>query len=304
MKILVTGAYGFLGRECVIQLTSRGHAVITTDRHGEVNLVGDLSDPKFCKTLPDVDTVIHAAAVQYLSKDLPLLKRRSYFYRNNILATKHLCARYSGQSSHFIMISSSMVYRQCGLGLYHTSSNVQEQGVYSWSKICAQSFVDYLENPTATVIPCIIGGPGREGLFRSFIATMTRYRLVIIPGTGKQLIHMVHVKDVAALITLITENRSTGRYNAAAPQPLSIDRWIDEIEDQLNLRAIKRLRLPLLPVRAISALSRYRLLAKEQVLMLGQPHVLSIDESTELGWEPRYSNAMIVREIALYINAI
>lgn len=302
MKILITGAAGFLGRECARQFRENGHLVITTDQKGQVDFLGDLSNILFSQTLPAVDAVIHAAAVQYVSQDLPLFKRKAYFHRNNILATQTICARYAGQPTHFVQVGTSMMYDQIGLEVYLTTSTLKGQGIYSHSKLQAQKFVDQMPNPTATVIPCIIGGRGREGLFRSFVSIMKRYGLVIIPGAGKHLIHMVHVKDVAALIVRIVELRAVGRFNAAAPQPLSINHWIDEIENELNLKNIKRLNLPLLPIHLLSAISGYRLLAREQLLMLAQPHVLSIDESLSLGWKPQYTNAQIVREIAQYIS--
>ena len=302
MKILITGAAGFLGQECVRQFRENGHLIITTDRHGQVDFLGDLADASFCQTLPLVDAVIHSAAVQYVSQDLPLFKREAYFHRNNIMATQAICARYTDQTTHFVHVGTSMMYDQIGLEVYRTTSTLKGQGVYSHSKLQAQMFVNQLPNPTATVIPCIIGGRGREGLFRSFISMMKRYGIVVFPGTGTHLIHMVHVKDVAALIVRIVESQAIGRFNAAAPQPLSINQWVDEIENELNLKNIKRLNLPLFPIHLLSALSGHRLLAREQLLMLAQTHVLSIDESLRLGWKPHYTNAQIVREIAQYIS--
>ncbi len=302
MKVLITGAGGFLGQECAEQLAAKGHQIVTTDRKGQVDLLGDLADPAFVNTLPAVDAVVHAAAVQYVSQDLPLFRRAAYFRRNNILATQAICQRYSCQATHFVHVATSMMYDQIGLDVYRTTSKLKGQGVYSRSKLESQKFVDQLPNPTATVIPCIIGGRGREGLFRSFVSMMKRYGLVTFPGSGKHLTHMVHVKDVAGLILQIIETKAVGRFNAAAPQPLSINQWIDEIQDELKLKNIKRLRLPLFPIKFLSALTGYRLLAREQLLMLGQSHVLSIDESLGIGWKPHYTNAQIVREIARYIT--
>jgi hypothetical protein len=68
--------------------------------------------------------------------------------------------------------------------------------------------------------------------------------------------------------------------------------------DELGLARVRRLTIPLGPLEFASAASRYRLLAREQVLMLRFPHVLSIEESLALGWRPRYTNAQIVRETA------
>jgi nucleoside-diphosphate-sugar epimerase len=302
MNILITGAGGFLGQECARQLVDRGHRIVSTDRRGQVDFLGDLADPNFAAALPAVDAVIHAAAVQYVSQDLPLFNRTNFFEHNNIRATQALCQRYSGQATHFVHVATSMMYDQVRLPLYRTTSPLKGQGVYSRSKLQAQQFVEQLPNPTATVVPCIIGGQGREGLFRSFISMMQKYGLVVFPGTGQYLTHMGHFRDVAGLIVQIIETHATGRFNAAAPDPLSINQWIDEIQDELKLNNIKRIRLPLDPIHFIAMLTGYRLLAREQLLMLGQSHVLAIDESLAIGWKPQYSNAQIVRDIARYIT--
>jgi len=301
VKILLTGAAGFLGRVCRARLQSAGHEVVATDRAAEVDLRGDLADAAFCRSLPECDAVVHTAAVQYVSRDVPLLAREAYFARNNVAASANLCARYSGRPTHFVHVGTSMMYRQSGLDTYTTSSPMQGQGIYSRSKLAAQEHVRRLPNPTATIIPCIIGGRGREGLFRGFVNLMTRYGIVVFPGTGEHRIHMVHVEDVADLIALVIERRAEGLFNAAAPDPLSIQGWIDEIQDELGLRAVRRIRLPLAPIQWLSALTGYRLLAREQLLMLAQSHVLSIEASLALGWKPRRTNARIARDIARYV---
>jgi nucleoside-diphosphate-sugar epimerase len=300
MRVLITGAAGFLGKECVRQFREHAHEVITTDRIGSVDLRGDLADAGFTAALPDVDAVVNCAAVQYVSADMPFFFRQNYFDRNNVLAAKLLCARYRDGATHFIHVGTSMMYRQVGSDSYGIESPMGGEGVYSRSKMSAQAFVNQLSG-SATVIPCIIGGEGREGLFRGFVR-MAKHGFVAFPGRGEHKIHMVHVVDVASLILRIAEIRASGFYNAAAPEPLSIRQWVDEIGDALGIRQIIKLPIPLLPVKWLSWLFRYRILAREQLMMLELPHVLSIRESLAIGWQPVFSNARIVRDIAAYID--
>jgi nucleoside-diphosphate-sugar epimerase len=191
-----------------------------------------------------------------------------------------------------------MMYAQDGRALYDVHSPWRAQGVYTASKIDAQRHVDRMTNPTACVIPCIIAGEGRGGLFASLVRSMRRWHTAVCPGPGTHKIHLVHVHDAAALIVQVVARRSTGRFNVASAQPLSIVEWIAEMAEELGLFRVHRLTLPLGPIEIASAASRYRLLAREQVLMLRFRHVLSIEESLALGWTPRYTNAQIVRETA------
>jgi nucleoside-diphosphate-sugar epimerase len=302
-SILLTGATGLLGVEIVRQLQAHGLKPFTTDIRGTVNFCGDLADAVFVSSLPDVETVIHAAAVQYVTPTLPFFRRESWFQRNNVEATKNLTARYSGGVDYFLQVGTSMVYDPTGVALYTTKSPMKRgQGVYSNSKLASIQLAQGMKNIVGIVIPCIIGGRGREGLFRGFVNTMTRHGFAVQPGSCKHPIQMVHVEDAASLICTMVNRKATGFYNAAAPGPLSIDQWIDIIRDELRLGVIRRVHIPYSLLCFGGWATRYRILAREQQLMLGQPHVLDISESLALGWKPGYSNERIVRDIARYIG--
>lgn len=131
MKILITGANGFLGKQCVKLLQNRSHEIISVDREGQVTLLGDLSNSHFTASLPDVDTAIHCAAVQYVTKNLPLFFRAKYFRENNVIATQNLCDRYRGTATHFINVGTSMMYKQTGQAVYSTDSQMTGEGIYS-----------------------------------------------------------------------------------------------------------------------------------------------------------------------------
>jgi len=131
MKILTTGGNGFLGKKCTKLFKYRLHDVISTDREGQIDLIGDLSDSNFVSILLNVDAVVHCAAVQYVTKYLPIFFRESYFQKNNVHATKNLCDRYHGTSMHFINIGTSMMYKQTGQYVYHTDDQKVGEGVYS-----------------------------------------------------------------------------------------------------------------------------------------------------------------------------
>lgn len=296
MKTLVTGAAGFLGGECLRQLRAAGFDAVSTDRSGAVDFRGDLSDPAFCATLPEAEAVIHCAAVQYLSPDLPLFARQIYFRRNNVEATACLARRYAGQTTHFVFVGSSMMYEQNGAASYSPESPMRAQGVYSASKLAAFEHVKRLPNRWAAVLPCIVAGPGRGGLFHPFARSIGRFGLAVFPGSGGHPVHMVHVEDAASLLVRMVEHGAAGIFNAASPGPLSIAQWVDVIAGELGVTKVHRIRLPLAPIRGLSAATGYRLLAAEQLLMLRYPHVLDVARSVALGWQPRWDNTGILRE--------
>jgi nucleoside-diphosphate-sugar epimerase len=298
-RVLLTGAAGFLGQRCVASLARRGLRVVTTDRRGAVDLVGDLADDAFTAGLPAVDVVVHAAAVQYVTPRVPLLRRRAFFERNNVVATRLLARRYGGMAGmHFVNVGTSMMYRPDGTAALAPTQPLQGQGVYSRSKLDAQREVERAFAHWATVVPCIIGGPGREGLFRGFVDSIRRRGRVVYPGRGEHPTAMVHVDDVAELIAVVVERGAQGLYNAAAPGALTISQWADEIAAEFGVGAPRQWRLPLAPAALVAAASGWRLLAREQWLMLRAPHELDIQESLKLGWRPQHDSRRIVRDIA------
>jgi nucleoside-diphosphate-sugar epimerase len=298
--VLILGANGFLGRECCKIFAQNGYSVSSADRSGKVDYLVDFSSPIDVDSLPcNLDIVVNCAAVQYVSKELPFFFRQDYFYRNNVEAARNLYLRFRHSNCHFIHVGTSMMYKQTVEGIYSTKSKIIQQGLYSHSKISAQRYFDKLPR-MATVIPCIIGGIGRGGLFEGFINSISKFGGVIIPGKGRNLISMVHVSDVANLIFLLAEKRSQGYFNAAGRHALTISDWIEIIGKHLE-KSPWVIRLPIMPIKLVSLIVGYRFLAKEQLLMLEYPHLLDISESLNLGWKPRFNNYEIIKEIADYI---
>jgi nucleoside-diphosphate-sugar epimerase len=298
--VLILGASGFLGRQCSLLFQKSNYSVITTDKTGRVDLKGDLSCKVFVQKLPKVDVVVNCAAVQYVSEDLPFFKRKRYFEKNNLETIINLSDHYIRENVHFIHVGTSMMYLQDGREIYDLTSPMLASGLYSESKLEAQSYVDRLLM-TATVIPCIIGGIGREGLFRGFVNSIKEFNMAIFPGSGDHKIAMVHVDDVALLILQIAHTSSTGYFNAAADDALTIREWIDIISDELKKINTIKISVPLIPIKIFSKLIRYRILAREQLLMLSMPHVLDISKSISIGWRPIFTTNKIVRDITNYV---
>lgn len=63
MKVLVTGASGFIGRHVVKALWKRSHEVLTMDCVGQVDYVADITKP--LAPIPELDAVIHLAALSH-----------------------------------------------------------------------------------------------------------------------------------------------------------------------------------------------------------------------------------------------
>ena len=119
MKILVTGASGFVGRCLCKNLTKRGHLVTASVRSSKTPpienisssiVVGDLGpDTDWTKALRNQEAVIHLAARTHVMNETASNPEAEYLHVN-VESTKRLIHQMSEQNvSRFIFMSSVKV---------------------------------------------------------------------------------------------------------------------------------------------------------------------------------------------------
>jgi len=156
MKILITGAAGFIGSHLAQHLLRSGHDVVALDcfteyycldlkyrnkddisRDGVKFFTADLASDDLTELLTDVEIIYHLAAQPGISSTTPF----SAYLTNNFIATQKLieAAEQSDSLKMFINISTSSVY-----GADATSPETVEPkptSVYGVSKLAAEQLV-------------------------------------------------------------------------------------------------------------------------------------------------------------------
>ena len=301
MNILILGAAGYLGDCCSKNLKNKKYNVITTDKTGNVDILGDLSNLEFAENLPSVDIVINCAAVQYHSKDIPFFFRKFYFYKNNVQSAININYRYKNENVHLIHIGSSMMFYEKNKTRYKENDHMLCTGIYSKTKI--ESFSAFNDiNKKTYIIPCIIGSKERDGIFKNFIKTIINFKIAIIPGRGERIISMVHVNDVVDFIILIIKTSKLGTFNISASDPLTINQWVMNIVRQLKIKKYKTFFIPISLLNLASKITLYKFISKEQILMLNQTHIIDSSKALKIGWKPKYNNKEIINSIACGIK--
>ena len=209
MKVLVTGASGFLGSALVRALAARGDAVTVLVRQTSncsafagcpVALVtGDVQDrDSLARATRGNDTVFHCAG------RVADWGPRSEFYRVNVEGTRNLLdASCSAGIQHFIHVSSLVV-----LGVPRTMP-VTETTPYATryfhpyveTKILAEQLVldchARYRLPATIVRPGIIWGPGDTTIFPR-IEQLARKGLMVILGRGDNILCLSYIGNLVA----------------------------------------------------------------------------------------------------------
>ncbi|MFA7074983.1 MAG: NAD-dependent epimerase/dehydratase family protein [Endomicrobiaceae bacterium] len=216
MKILLTGANGFVGSHILEELSADNHDIISVVRktsnlrwinNEKVSLLyGSLGDEDFLKkAVSGIDVIIHCAGVvRALNWDI--------YNEINVLGTKNIVQAVLNNNpglKKFIFISSQAAM---GPSVSETPKLLSEKenpvSLYGKSKLMAELEVKALSDkiPYTILRPASVYGPRDKDIF-TFFNMVNKH---ICPATyNKHLIQLVFVKDIAKLICKILDDKKT-----------------------------------------------------------------------------------------------
>jgi nucleoside-diphosphate-sugar epimerase len=307
MRILVTGATGFLGSHVAEQLARQGHTVRvlvrrTSDRSflrgfEAEEALGDVTQPE---TLPaaveGVEAVVHAAG---------LVKARSAaeFESVNAGGTANLLAALDPAQPlrRFVLISSLAAHGPSQDGRPRPPDSAATPiTAYGRSKLRAEELVRSwaAEGRAVTIIrPPVIYGPRDRQLLPFF--QLARWRLAPLLGSGANSISCVYVEDAARAAALAATAGDDTPSATYALDDGTVYTWRDLLAAVEQAVGRKALRIPSPPwAYAAAALiseayGRLRRQAvsftRDKVIEMRQRYwVCSHDEiSRDLGWQPQ-----------------
>lgn len=170
MKILVTGATGFVGQTLTRDLAAAGHqvraasrgAIPMTDAGIDPVAMPDLSEPvDWTPLLDGIDAVVHLAGIAHVGPDIP----EDRYDRVNRAATAELveAAKRAGVK-RFVFVSS--IRAQSGPTADHVLTEADAPAptdAYGRSKLAAEQAVAASGVSYADLRPVLIYGPGVKG---------------------------------------------------------------------------------------------------------------------------------------------
>jgi len=232
MKILITGATGFIGKALCKKLIANGYSIhyLTTSKSkisNETNLKGfywNIATQEIDLNCFDgVEKIIHLAGAT-------IAKRWTKSYKKEIIDSRVLgckliydaLTKTKNTVNQFISASGIDIYPDRDSQVFNENSkeinpNFLGKVVQLWEKT-ATTFSEL--NITVTIVRTGLVYDKTEGAFPEIVNPI-RKGFGAILGNGNQNMAWVHIQDLVAIYQCVLENKISGIVNATAPVAIS-----------------------------------------------------------------------------------
>lgn len=247
MKILMTGASGFIGSALAQRLLAAGHKVHGW-QHRRRLPVGVQAIKDINQLTGHFDVLVNLAGAS-IAGGLWTTQRRETLRRSRIDFTQSLLARLgqNGFSVGHLISGSAIGYYGPGTQPVDeqsaTGSDFSAELTRDW-EAAALAASDQIDTITLVRTGLVLG---REGGLLPTLARPARFGLATRLGDGQQGQSWIHLHDWLAAFDWIVEQRLSGAINLTAPQPVSQDAFNRALADALHRPYL--LRMPAGPLR-------------------------------------------------------
>lgn len=285
MKVLVTGASGFVGKFVSAELLRRGHEVAALTRRpgsapaGTMPVAGDITDARglssaLAQAVPE--SIVHLAAEIATQRDGAQVREV------NVEGTRRLIEAAQRAGAPQLVFASTVVTGDAGGELLTEDSTLPVETAYGHSKLEGERLVRESGLPHVILRPSHVYGPG--GWYAAEIVARLRQpgRLAIV-GRGRNWWDVVHVEDVATAFADALE-RAPDRvtYHVVDDEPIRYEEFV-----ALTARALGRGRPRHIPVW----LARLAAGPDPVRAVIRSARSSNARIKSELGFSPRFANA-------------
>jgi len=299
MKVLVTGASGFVGHATCARLVTQGRDVVGTVRHlpdrplsgVDYRIVGDLdANTDWRDALTGVDTIVHCAARVHVMQETagdPLVA----FRLANVAGTEQLARQAAaGRVRRFVFLSSVKVNGEEGLVAFRETDLPAPQDVYGTSKYEAELGLREIAAETGMEVvmvrPPLVYGPGVKANFQALMRALVR-GLPLPLGAIHNRRSLVALDNVVDLIVTCIE------HPAAANETFLVSDGEDLSTTELIRRLARAMGRParLIPMPTKVLMAGATILGKREVArrLCGTLQVNITKVREVLGWIPPVS---------------
>ena len=286
MRILVTGASGFIGAVACDALRERGHEVLSLVRRpgsepdGTTAVAGDMTDARtmrsaLAQAAPEV--VLHCAAETGAQRDPDKLRAANIGGLMNLID-----ACQALPTAPRVVFTSTVVTGDSHGKLMTEDDQLPVETDYGRSKQEGEQMLLGSGLDVSIIRPCHVYGPG--GWWASDLIPLLRRpgRLAVV-GSGENLWDVVHVEDVAVACALAAESAAPGSvYHCADDVPTTFREFMSRTAEAIGTGPPRS--LPVWLARRVAG-------AGPVAALVRSGRTSNAKLKAELGWQPRYADS-------------
>ena len=226
MKILLTGASGFIGRNLAAALTMAGHQVVPASRRDGMDFRQMLSPAVWIPRLDGVDAVINAVGIIGETG-------RQRFESLHTLAPIALFQACVQTGVRRVVQISALGADDTAVSAYHLSKRAADDGLRE------------LDLDWFVLKPSLVYGRG--GRSAALFMRMATLPLIPVIGDGRQMLQPVHISDlVAAVVQALTSPDVRQTLDVVGAERISFADWLQAMRRTRGQPRARLLHVPAL----------------------------------------------------------
>ena len=289
MKVLVTGATGFVGSHLVPALTRSGHEVVALTRreaplpNGVKIAKGDvLNSPSLERAATGCNAVIHLVGIIREDPSKALT-----FQRLHVKATENVIRACNREGASTLLHMSALGARADSAAQYH-------QTKYAAEELVRKSGLDH-----AIFQPSLILGAGSQ--FLKSMKKLMALRLVGLVNGGNQPLQPIAVDDVtrAFLLALERKELQNATWELCGPRVYTLKELMEAVA-RAQSRRVVFFPIPARPIRLLATLMDRFIwfpITREQLVMLEEGNICKDDRFYSLAGMPPREVDDVLKEV-------
>lgn len=244
MKVLLTGASGFVGSHLSKRLEAAGHSILSVGRGTDNRF--NWSDESLTRGVQEADAVIHLAGENLFAKRWSA-KQKETLRTSRTDNTKKIAALVAARKPSCFISTSAVGYYGPGTAQFNEDT---PHGNDFLAGLCrdweaATSAASNAGVRTAIVRIGVVLGKGGGALDKM----LPPFKLGLGGplGSGKQWVSWIHIDDLTSLFQFLLETpNASGAFNATAPHPVSMKEFARALGRALHRPAVFPVPAPIL----------------------------------------------------------